>query len=158
MVRSNEMTIDCLSALEELVKFELPNYGKITPQLRWVLMNSHCHSFALAIHRLTSWPLVGKVTNGEIEHVLCQMPDGRLLDAEVAMKYPEEPFSLNSDPGFRLLPPDFEFLAEDGWLRSVEDVLNPFVKRLRKTVADIAAVEQSGFPHSNSSLCGRTRH
>jgi hypothetical protein len=25
-------------------------------------------------------------------------------------------------------------------------------------VADIAAVEQSGFPHSNSSLCGRTRH
>ena len=122
------MTIDCFNAIEELVQFELPEDCKLTPQLRWVLMNSHCHSFALAIHRLTSWPMVGRVTNGVIEHVLSQMPDGRLLDAEVATKYPEELFGLSSVPGFRLLPPKFEFLAKDGWLKSVEGVLIPFAQ------------------------------
>ena len=121
-------TIPCLNILDELIQFELPTDGKLTPQLRWVLMNSHCHSFALAIHRLTSWPIVGKVTNGEIEHVLCQMPDGRLLDAEVATKYSEELFDLSSDPGYRLLPPNFEFLAKVGWLNSVEGVLIPFAQ------------------------------
>lgn len=122
------MTIDCFNALEELVQFELPNYGKLTPQLRWVLMNSHCHSFALAIHSLTRWPMVGKIAGGEIEHVFCQMPDGKLADAEGAAKWPEELFGLNSDPGYRLLPPNFEFLAKDGWLKSVEGVLIPFAQ------------------------------
>ena len=120
------MKIDCLSAVEELVQFELPESSSLTPQLRWVLMNGHCHSFALAIHRITDWPLVARVTNAEIEHVFCQMPDGRLLDAEVAAIYPEETFDTGSDPGFRMLPPRFEFLAEDGWLKSIEDVLIPF--------------------------------
>jgi len=120
------MKIDCLNTLDELVQFELPEGAKLTPELCWVLMNSHCHSFALALHRLTDWPLVAKVTNGELEHVLCQMPDGRLLDAEVATKYPEELFDVSSDSGFRLLPPGFEFPAKDGWLKSVEDVLIPF--------------------------------
>lgn len=121
-------TIPCFNILDELVQFELPNDGKLTPQVRWVLMNSHCHSFALAIRRLTRWPLVGKTADGEIEHVFCQMPDGRLLDSEVATKYPAELFGLRSDPGFRLLPPDFEFLAKDGWLNSVEGVLIPFAQ------------------------------
>jgi len=40
----------------------------------------------LALRRLTRWPLVGKTADGEIEHVFCQMPDGKLVDAEGAMK------------------------------------------------------------------------
>ena len=122
------MTIDCFNASEELVEFELPENRRLTPQLRWVLMNGHCHSFALAIRRLTDWPIVGKVTNGEIEHVFCQMPDGRLVDAESAMEWPEELFDSGSDPGFQVLHPGFEFLAKDGWLKSVADVLIPFAQ------------------------------
>jgi hypothetical protein len=30
------MTIDCLNALEQLVQFDLPSDGRLTPQLRWV--------------------------------------------------------------------------------------------------------------------------
>jgi len=121
------MTIDCLNALDELVQFELPEDGRLTAQLRWVLMNSHCHSFALAIQRLTDGQLVAKVTNREIVHILCQLPDGRLVDAECTMKYPEEElFDLSSDLGLRVLHFGYEFLPKDGWLKSVEDVLFPF--------------------------------
>jgi len=124
------MKIDCLNTLDELVQFELPEGAKLTPELCWVLMNSHCHSFALALHRLTDWPLVAKVTNGELEHVLCQMPDGRLVDAQCTMKYPEEQLlDLSSDPGLRVLHSGYEFLSKDGWLKSVEDVLTPFAQQ-----------------------------
>jgi hypothetical protein len=122
------MKIDCLNALDQLVKFELPENGQLTPQLRWVLVNGHCHSFALAVHGLTNWPMVGRIAHGEIEHVLCQMPDGMLVDAEGATKCPEELFDLSSDPGFQVLPPGFEFLAKNGWLKSIEDVLVPFAQ------------------------------
>lgn len=122
------MTIDCLTAWDRLVQFELPEDGNLTPQLRWVLVNGHCHSFALAIHHLTDWPLVAKIADGEIDHVHCQMPDGRLLDAEVAAIYPEDAFDPGSDPGFQVLPSGFEFPAEDGWLKSIEDVLIPFAQ------------------------------
>lgn len=121
------MTIDCLNAFDESVRLELPSNGKLTPQLRWVLLNGHCHSFALAVHRLTNWPLVGKIAHGEIEHVFCQMPDGRLVDAEGA-KCPEELFDLSTDLRLQVLPSGFEFLAKDGWLKSVEDVLIPFAR------------------------------
>jgi hypothetical protein len=117
------MKIDCLNAVEDLVQFELPEDGKLTPRLRWVLMNGHCHSFALAIHHLADWPLVARIADGEIEHVLCQTPDGRLVDAESAMEWPEELFDSGSDPGFQVLHPGFEFsfqrrLAQIGGKRS----------------------------------------
>ena len=120
------MTIDCYDAWDRLVQFELPDSGKLTPQFRWVLTNGHCHSFAQALLRLTSWPMVGRIKQGKVEHVFCQMPDGRLVDAEGSTKYPKESFDLDSGPGFRLLPYDFQFSAGDGWLKSVEEVLIPF--------------------------------
>jgi len=122
------MTIDCLDAWDQLVKFELPEHGNLTPQLRWVLMNGHCHSFALAIHRLTDWPIVGRIKYGKVEHVFCQMPDRRLVDAEFAARWPQEDFDVRRGLGFRVLPPDVEFLPKDGWLKSIEDVLIPFAK------------------------------
>ena len=152
------MTIDCFNAVDELVQFELPKDGRLTAQLRWVLMNSHCHSFSLAIQRLTDWRLVAKVTNGEIVHVLCQMSDARLVDAECTMKYPEEElFDPSNDPGFRLLPPGFEFLAKDGWLKSIEDVLIPFAQtRIEELEDEIDEVfHMSEYPFWQSTENGR---
>ena len=40
----------------------------------------------------------------------------------------EELFDSGSDPGFELLHPGFEFLAKDGWLKSVADVLIRFAQ------------------------------
>lgn len=123
------MKIDCLNILDELVQFELPKDGKLTPQLRWVLMNGHCHSFALAIRHLTGWPLVAKITDANIDHLLCQMPVGKLVDAEAATEYPKELFESPSSPGSRRLHSGYEFLPKDGWLKSVEDALIPFARR-----------------------------
>jgi hypothetical protein len=122
------MKIDCFNAVDQLVQFELPEDGKLSPQLRWVLTNGHCHSFALALHRLTNWPIVGRIRHGKVEHVFCQMPDGRLVDAECLMILPEELSDARSDPEFHALHLGSEFLPEDGWLNSVEDVLIPFAQ------------------------------
>ena len=50
---------------------------------------SQCHSLARAIHRLTGWQLcvMGRVEGPVAEagdHVVCRMPDGRLVDIEGA--------------------------------------------------------------------------
>jgi hypothetical protein len=146
------MKIDCFNAVEQLVQFELPRDGKLIPQLRWVLTNGHCHSFALALHRLTNWPMVGRIKQGKVEHVFCQMPDGRLADAECLMKWPEELFDACSDPRLRVLPPGgFQFSAEDGWLRSVEDVLIPFAQaRLEELTRENGeTVHYASYPFLN---------
>jgi hypothetical protein len=122
------MTIDCYDARDRLVQFELPDNGKLTPQFRWVLTNGHCHSFAQALQRLTSWQMVGRIKQGKVEHVFCQMPDGRLVDAELTVKRQGERLNAWRGLRFRFLPPNFHFSAEDGWLSSIENVLIPFAQ------------------------------
>jgi hypothetical protein len=38
---------------------ELPDDGEITEDVITAFMNGHCHSFALAMHQETGWPIMG---------------------------------------------------------------------------------------------------
>jgi hypothetical protein len=100
--------------------FTLPKDGRLTPELRWILTNGHCHSFALALHLVTGWPLVGIYDNG-LRHVLCQRPDWVIVDARQA----------HPSTRARLLSPLERFRLwqrGDGWLKPVHRLLTPFAQ------------------------------
>lgn len=51
-------------------------------------LEGHCHSFAVALHRITGWPLWGawKTSDdgdedGRLVHIAVEHPDGQLIDA-----------------------------------------------------------------------------
>jgi hypothetical protein len=69
------------------VKFKVWNFGipmemtleagEVNSLASTVFMNGQCHSLALAIHRLTGWPMLGLLDREkDIMHVIVQSPQG----------------------------------------------------------------------------------
>jgi hypothetical protein len=50
--------------------------------IKWLFTNGHCHSLALALNKLTNWPLYGFFAKGIMHHVTVLNPDGRYVDIE----------------------------------------------------------------------------
>ncbi len=122
------MKIRCYDVRDRIVLFDLPENGVLTPQVRWVLMNAHCHSFALALSRLTNWSLVGTRHGRAVDHVFCARPDPlTLIDAAGTLVYDEE-----------IMPPIRELdgykFAGKSWLRLEVDAVMPFAESRLKEI------------------------
>lgn len=75
------MHVDCIAFFGGTQSVELPDDGRITPEVEHVFSNGQCHALALAIHEATGWQMVALDFWQDIpNHVLVRMPDGRLLD------------------------------------------------------------------------------
>jgi len=60
------------------------NAGIMDSDAQSAFSHGHCHSLALAVHRKTGWPMLGlsrHSRNGDLTHVVLEMPDGRWLDS-----------------------------------------------------------------------------
>ena len=63
-------------------------------EIKRVFIYGNCHSFALAVHKLTGWPLLGvfrpsDMRDGMPSHVIVEDPLGRYVDIE-GFRYPQE--------------------------------------------------------------------
>jgi hypothetical protein len=116
------MKIRCYDVRDRIVMFDLPEYGVLTPQVRWVLLNGHCHSFALALRRLTNWPLVGRCDGRAVGHVFCARPNPlTLIDAAGTLVYDEEIMQpIRGLDGYKF--------AGKRWLKPEVDAVMPFAE------------------------------
>jgi hypothetical protein len=121
--------IECYDIQDRKVLFELPKNGELTPQMRWVLMNGHCHSFALALNKLAKWPIVAKHDSDAIIHVYCRRPKPKaLVDAGGTI-----PIRGTLSRNFRPLT-DYRLLETDGWLKPEVDLVMPFAESRLKEI------------------------
>lgn len=82
----------CRSLVSPGITLELPRYddvqvipGAWDDTARFAFSAGHCHSFAMALHDRTGWPILamsGKYSGyTNLQHMVVVMPDGKWLDA-----------------------------------------------------------------------------
>jgi hypothetical protein len=130
--------INYRNILRKIEKFPLPSDGRFTPELRWVLTNGHCHSFALALNRVTCWKLMGKITaycdySDGLDHLYCMKEPGVLVDANNLHRFNAEFFIdlhqwQRGCSGFLEVPLNYPFRSSVGWLAPQVDKLVPFAE------------------------------
>lgn len=103
---------------------DLPDDGDLTPEARWVFTNGHCHSFALALRKLTGWKLVAQEgPRGVVLHVLVARADRSplvVVDAAKSLVLPQR--------GPNILGFHCKFRGR-GWLKPEVEKLMPFALR-----------------------------
>jgi hypothetical protein len=110
---------------DEKIWLELPDNGELTPEARWIFGNGHCHSFALAIRKLTGWKLVvknHKNLRGQINHVLVAVGNRTpltLIDSEKTLVLP--------DPSPDIEGVTYKFRGR-GWLKAEVEIALPFAR------------------------------
>ncbi|MGB7602089.1 MAG: hypothetical protein WBM24_17405 [Candidatus Sulfotelmatobacter sp.] len=135
-------TINWRNLYGKVQRFTLPPDGKLTSELRWVLLNGHCHSFALALNRLTGWKLTGRIMGDMhqdgLEHIYCLKEPCVLVDAQVCQRFEAECFInlhqwYEGRSGFLEVPLTFHFRQSSDWLKPQVEKMIPFAQeRLRE--------------------------
>lgn len=80
-----EHTLQCYTLTAHSGRYTLTP-GVIDRNAKLCFTRGHCHSFALAVHKLTGWPLYGlqsaylRAAGDTPYHVVVKMPDGDFMD------------------------------------------------------------------------------
>ena len=138
------MRIRAYNIYDEKIWLDLPDNGELTPEARWVFAAGHCHSFALAIQRLTGWKLVvrkRKSRSGSVQHVFVAV-EGRtpltLIDSNCTWVVEGQSPDI---PGVQC-----KFKVE-GWLKAEVDLALPFAR------TRLAELEQETEPTHYPMKC-----